>query len=167
MSIRKIEAMPDKFVQAKQEAAQKPAEAKVVAQQPKEKERTFIMIKPDGVQRGLVGKIIQRFEKKGFKLAAMKICAPGKAHLEKHYADLSKKPFFGGLVEYMSSGPVCAMVWVGDNAVATGRKMLGATKPQDSAPGTIRGDFCIDVGRNICHGSDSVESANAEIKLWF
>merc|ERR1712183_332944 len=131
------------------------------------KEQTLIMIKPDGVQRGLVGPIISRFEQKGFKLAAMKLCQPGKAHLEEHYADLKSKPFFGGLVDYMCSGPVCAMVWEGDNAVKTGRKMLGATKPMDSEPGTIRGDFCIDVGRNICHGSDAVESAQHEIKLWF
>ena len=125
------------------------------------------MIKPDGVQRGLVGDIISRFEKKGFKLVGMKLDAPGKEHFEKHYSDLSSKPFFGGLVAYASSGPVVAMVWEGDNAVLTGRKMLGATKPFDSAPGTIRGDFCIDVGRNIIHGSDSVESANKEIELWF
>merc|ERR1712060_884091 len=101
------------------------------------RERTYIMIKPDGVQRGLVGAIMQRFEQKGFKLVAMKLCSPGRAHMEQHYADLS------------------------------GRKMLGATKPFDSAPGTIRGDYCIDVGRNIIHGSDSVESANHEIGLWF
>ena len=125
------------------------------------------MIKPDGVQRGLVGKIIGRFETKGFKLAAMKICMPGKEMFEKHYADLSSKPFFPDLVDYASSGPVCCMVWEGANVVATGRKMLGATKPFDSEPGTIRGDFCIDVGRNVCHGSDSVESANKEIDLWF
>lgn len=125
------------------------------------------MIKPDGVQRGLVGKIIERFETKGLVLNAMKLCSPGKAHMEKHYADLAKKPFFNGLVEYMCSGPVCAMIWSGENSVATGRKMLGATKPSDSEPGTIRGDFCIDVGRNICHGSDSVTSAAAEIELWF
>ena len=131
------------------------------------KERTYIMIKPDGVQRGLVGQIISRFETKGFKLVGMKLCQPGKEHMEKHYADLSSKGFFAGLVEYMCSGPVCAMVWEGDNAVKTGRKMLGATKPFDSEPGTIRGDFCIDVGRNIIHGSDSVESANHEIDLWF
>ena len=131
------------------------------------RERTYIMIKPDGVQRGLIGPIITRFEQKGFKLVAMKLVSPGKAHLEQHYADLSGKGFFAGLIEYMNSGPVCAMVWEGDNAVATGRKMLGATKPFDSAPGTIRGDFCIDVGRNIIHGSDSVESANKEINLWF
>ena len=125
------------------------------------------MIKPDGVQRGLIGTIMGRFETKGFKLVAMKLCQPGKAHFEKHYADLSTKKFFPGLIEYAASGPVCAMVWEGDNAVLTGRKMLGATKPFDSEPGTIRGDFCIDVGRNIIHGSDAVESANAEIALWF
>ena len=131
------------------------------------RERTYIMIKPDGVQRGLIGPIITRFEQRGFKLVAMKLVAPGKAHLEQHYADLSSKGFFAGLIEYMNSGPVCAMVWEGDNAVATGRKMLGATKPFESQPGTIRGDYCIDVGRNIIHGSDSVESANHEIALWF
>ena len=133
----------------------------------KQRERTFIMIKPDGVQRGLVGPIMSRFETKGFKLVAMKLCRPSKAHLEQHYADLAGKKFFPGLIQYMTSGPVCAMVWEGDNAVLTGRKMLGATKPFDSEPGTIRGDYCIDVGRNIIHGSDAVESANAEIKLWF
>ena len=131
------------------------------------RERTYIMIKPDGVQRGLVGTIIARFETKGFKLAGMKLAQPGKEMFEKHYADLAGKPFFAGLVEYAASGPVCCMVWEGDNAVKTGRKMLGATKPLDSEPGTIRGDLCIDVGRNVIHGSDAVESANAEIALWF
>ena len=131
------------------------------------KERTFIMIKPDGVQRGLIGQIISRFETKGFKLIGMKVCQPGRAHFEQHYADLSSKGFFNGLIDYAASGPVCAMVWEGDNAVLTGRKMLGATKPFDSEPGTIRGDYCIHVGRNIIHGSDAVESANAEIALWF
>jgi nucleoside-diphosphate kinase len=92
---------------------------------------------------------------------------PGKEHMEKHYKDLSSKGFFAGLITYMTSGPVVAMVWEGVDAVATGRKMLGATMPSESAPGTIRGDFCIEVGRNICHGSDSVASANAEIALWF
>merc|ERR1712087_657490 len=87
--------------------------------------------------------------------------------LENHYADLSKKPFFAGLVKYMASGPVAAMVWEGKGAVKTGRVMLGATNPADSKPGTIRGDLCIDVGRNICHGSDSVDAAKAEIALWF
>ncbi len=131
------------------------------------RERSFIMIKPDGVQRGLVGTIISRFETKGFKLVAMKLAQPGKEHFEKHYSDLSSKGFFPGLVSYAASGPVVAMVWEGNNVVKTGRKMLGATRPDDSEPGTIRGDFCIDVGRNVIHGSDSVESANKEIELWF
>ncbi|XP_073833882.1 nucleoside diphosphate kinase [Musca autumnalis] len=130
-------------------------------------ERTFIMVKPDGVQRGLVGKIIERFEQKGFKLVAMKFMWASKELLEKHYADLSARPFFPGLVNYMSSGPVVPMVWEGLNVVKTGRQMLGATNPADSMPGTIRGDYCIQVGRNIIHGSDAVESANKEIALWF
>jgi len=130
-------------------------------------ERSFLMIKPDGVHRGLVGEIIKRFEAKGFKLVAMKFMWASKDLLEKHYADLSARPFFPGLVSYMSSGPVVPMVWEGLNVVKTGRVMLGATNPADSAPGTIRGDLCIQVGRNIIHGSDSVESANKEIALWF
>ncbi|KAI0913286.1 nucleoside diphosphate kinase [Ustulina deusta] len=130
-------------------------------------ERTFIAIKPDGVQRGLVGPIISRFENRGYKLVAIKLVAPGKAHLEQHYADLKDKPFFAGLVEYMNSGPICAMVWEGRDAVKTGRTLLGATNPLASLPGTIRGDFAIDVGRNVCHGSDSVENAEKEIALWF
>jgi len=135
--------------------------------EPNSRERTFIMIKPDGVHRGLVGDIIKRFEQKGFKLVAMKLMQASVEHLKKHYADLSSKGFFEGLVNYMASGPVVAMVWEGLNVVKTGRVMLGETNPADSKPGTIRGDFCIHVGRNICHGSDAVESANKEIALWF
>merc|ERR1712140_70619 len=104
-------------------------------------ERTFIMIKPDGVQRGLVGDIIKRFEQKGFKLVAMKFMQASEELLKEHYADLSKKGFFPGLIKYMGSGPVVPMVWEGLNAVKTGRVMLGATNPAASAPGTIRGDF--------------------------
>ncbi|KAM9817388.1 NME/NM23 nucleoside diphosphate kinase 2a [Neosynchiropus ocellatus] len=130
-------------------------------------ERTFIAIKPDGVQRCLIGEIIKRFEQKGFKLVGMKMLQPSEDLLMKHYADLKDLPFFPGLVKYMSSGPVVAMVWEGQGVVKTGRVMLGETKPQESKPGTIRGDFCIDVGRNIIHGSDSVDSANKEISLWF
>ncbi|KAH8146831.1 uncharacterized protein LAJ45_09205 [Morchella importuna] len=130
-------------------------------------EQTFIAIKPDGVQRGLIGSIITRFEARGFKLAAIKLVTPGKEHLEAHYADLSDKPFFPGLITYMNSGPICAMVWEGREVVKTGRVILGATNPLASAPGTIRGDYAIDVGRNVCHGSDSVESAQKEIALWF
>merc|ERR1712184_91050 len=138
-------------------------QAKMAANQ----ERTFIMIKPDGVHRGLVGEIIKRFEQKGFKLVAMKFMQASKEHLEEHYADLKKKPFFPGLVEYMASGPVVPMVWEGLGVVKTGRVMLGETNPAASLPGTIRGDYAVQVGRNICHGSDSVESANHEIALWF
>ncbi|XP_070553856.1 nucleoside diphosphate kinase-like [Ptychodera flava] len=130
-------------------------------------ERSFIMIKPDGVQRGIIGEVIKRFEQKGFKLVAMKFMQADEALLKKHYADLSEKPFFAGLVKHVSSGPVCPMVWEGLNVVKTGRFMLGETNPADSRPGTIRGDFCIDMGRNIIHGSDSVESAQKEISMWF
>ncbi|KAJ4488206.1 nucleoside diphosphate kinase [Lentinula aciculospora] len=131
------------------------------------KEQTYIMVKPDGVQRGLVGEIIARFEKRGFKLVALKLVHATTEHLEKHYADLKGKPFFPGLIKYMASGPVVAMVWEGLDAVKTGRSMLGATNPLASAPGTIRGDYALAVGRNICHGSDAVESAQKEIALWF
>ena len=130
-------------------------------------ERTYIMIKPDGVHRGLVGAIVQRFENRGYKLVALKMVSPTRELLEEHYADLKTKKFFPSLIEYMLMGPVVAMVWQGLGAVVTGRKILGATNPLDSQPGTIRGDFCIDTGRNVCHGSDSVESANNEIALWF
>eukprot|EP00937_MAST-01D_sp_MAST-1D-sp2_P003054 g3054.t1 len=125
------------------------------------------MVKPDGVQRGLVGGVVARFEAKGFELVALRQMVPSRAHLEKHYADLASKPFFPGLIDYMESGPVVAMVWAGDGVVAEGRKMLGATKPSESEMGTIRGDYCIDIGRNVCHGSDSAVSAEAEIALWF
>ncbi|KDN39316.1 NDK-domain-containing protein [Tilletiaria anomala UBC 951] len=130
-------------------------------------EQTYIMIKPDGVQRALVGEIIGRFEKRGYKLVAMKLVHAGTDLLEQHYGDLKGKSFFPGLVKYMASGPVVAMVWEGKDVVKQGRVLLGATNPLASAPGTIRGDFAIDVGRNICHGSDSVENAKKEIALWF
>ncbi|CAH7666087.1 nucleoside diphosphate kinase [Phakopsora pachyrhizi] len=130
-------------------------------------EQTFIMVKVDGVQRGLVGEILGRFEKRGYKIVALKMTHPSKAHVEKHYADLKGKPFFEGLTSFMSSGPVVAIVFEGKDVVKQGRAMLGATNPLSSASGTIRGDFGIDMGRNICHGSDSVESAKKEIALWF
>ncbi|RKP23711.1 nucleoside diphosphate kinase [Syncephalis pseudoplumigaleata] len=130
-------------------------------------ERTYIMVKPDGVERGLVGDIIARFERKGYQLLALRLIHPTRELLEEHYADLKSKPFFPSLMTYMTSGPVVGMVWGGKEVVKTGRVMLGATNPLASAPGTIRGDFCIDVGRNLCHGSDSVESAEREIALWF
>ncbi|KAG2379188.1 hypothetical protein C9374_007327 [Naegleria lovaniensis] len=130
-------------------------------------ERTFIALKPDAVQRGLVGTIIARFEQKGFKLVALKLITPSADLAKKHYAEHDGKPFFNGLVEFLTSGPVAAMVWEGKGVVAAARKMIGATKPLESAPGTIRGDFAIDVGRNIIHGSDAVETAQREIALWF
>uniref|UniRef100_A0A8C5HU03 Nucleoside diphosphate kinase n=2 Tax=Gouania willdenowi TaxID=441366 RepID=A0A8C5HU03_GOUWI len=131
------------------------------------KERTFIAVKPDGVQRGIIGEIIKRFEQKGFKLVGMKMVQASEDLLMQHYIDLKERPFFPTLINYMSSGPVVAMVWEGKGAVKTGRVMLGETDPAKSSPGTIRGDYCIDVGKNIIHGSDSVESANKEISLWF
>jgi len=134
---------------------------------PTKHERTFIMIKPDGVQRGLIADIIKRFEQRGYKLVAMKFMKPTDELLKKHYADLSEKPFFPGLIKYVGSGPVVAMVWEGLNAVKGGRTMLGETNPQSSKPGSIRGDFSIQVGRNIVHGSDSTASAKKEIGLWF
>ncbi|CEP11142.1 hypothetical protein [Parasitella parasitica] len=131
-------------------------------------ERTFIAIKPDGVQRGLVGKVISRFEERGYKLVGLKALAPSKELAEKHYDDLKARPFFAGLVNYMTSGtPVIAMVWEGKDVIKQGRAMIGATNPLESAPGTIRGQYCISVGRNIIHGSDSFESAEKEIGLWF
>lgn len=114
------------------------------------------------VQRGLVGEIIGRFERRGYQLVGLKMVHASQEHIEKHYADLAGKPFFPGLVKYMSSGPVVAMVWQGKDVVKQGRVILGATNPLASQPGTIRGDFAIDVGRNICHGSDAVESAKKE-----
>jgi len=125
------------------------------------------MVKPDGVQRSLVGEIISRFEKRGFKLIALKLVHATPEHLEKHYADLKGKGFFPDLIKYMASGPVVAMVWQGLDAVKTGRVMLGTTNPLESPVGTIRGDYALAIGRNICHGSDSVDSAEKEIALWF
>lgn len=125
------------------------------------------MIKPDGVQRGLVGEIIKRFEQRGYKLGALKLYQATEELLRQHYCDLVDKPFFPGLLAYMLSGPVTCMVWEGENVVRMGRQMLGETNPQASLPGTIRGDFSIVVGRNICHGSDSSENAEKEIGLWF
>ncbi|XP_053455575.1 nucleoside diphosphate kinase A-like [Nycticebus coucang] len=131
------------------------------------REHTFIAIKPDGVQWGLVGEIIKRFEQKGFYLVGLKFMQASEELLREHYIDLKDSPFFAGLVKYMRSGPVVAMVWEGLNVVKTGRVTLGETNPADSKPGTILGDFCIQVGRNVIHGSDSVESAEKEIRLWF
>ncbi|CAD5117949.1 DgyrCDS6690 [Dimorphilus gyrociliatus] len=133
----------------------------------KQRERTFLMLKPDAVQRGLVGDIIARFEKRGYKLVALKFMNASEDLLKRHYADLSSKSFFNGLIKYMSSGPVVPMVWEGKDVVKQGRSMLGETNPLASLPGSIRGDYSIDIGRNVCHGSDSTESAKHEISMWF
>ncbi|XP_074573132.1 nucleoside diphosphate kinase III, chloroplastic/mitochondrial-like isoform X1 [Curcuma longa] len=114
-----------------------------------ELERTFIAIKPDGVQRGLIAEIISRFEKKGFKLVAIKIVIPSKDFAQKHYHDLKERPFFNGLCDFLSSGPVVAMVWEGEGVIKYGRKLIGATDPQKSEPGTIRGDLAVVVGRYV------------------
>jgi nucleoside-diphosphate kinase len=130
-------------------------------------ERTFIAIKPDGVQRNLVGEVVSRFEKKGYKLVAIKILTPTKQFAEQHYSDLAKRPFFPSLVTYFSSGPVVAMIWEGRGVIAGGRRLVGATNPDEAQSGSVRGDLAVDIGRNIIHGSDSADSAQKEIALWF
>lgn len=130
-------------------------------------ERTFIMIKPDGVQRGLIGDVIKRFETKGFTLVAMKFMAVSRELAEQHYDVHKERPFFQGLVDFITSSPVVAMVWSGEGVVASARKIIGATNPLSAEPGTLRGDFCIEVGRNLIHGSDAIETAQREIALWF
>lgn len=130
-------------------------------------ERTFLMIKPDGVQRNLVGAIIARFEQRGYKLVGMKLLQISRELAEKHYAEHVGKPFFEGTVSYITSSPVVAMVWEGKNVVAGARDMIGATNPNNAAAGTIRGSFGLDISRNVIHGSDSPTSAEREINLYF
>lgn len=130
-------------------------------------ERTFIAIKPDGVQRGLAGEIIRRFETKGFTLVGLKFLQPSRELAEQHYAVHKERPFFAGLVDFITSGPVVAMVWEGDGVIASARKLIGATNPLNAEPGTIRGDLGANIGRNIIHGSDAPETAEYEISLWF
>lgn len=130
-------------------------------------EKTFLMIKPDGVQRELIGEIVSRFEKKGFQLIGAKLMQISNQLAEEHYGEHKERPFFGELVDFITSGPVFAMVWQGENVIAAARQMMGATNPKDAAPGTIRGDFGVTVGKNVIHGSDSPESAKREIGLFF
>jgi len=130
-------------------------------------ERTLIMLKPDAVQRGLVAEIIKRFEQKGFKLIAMRMIQATEEQLEKNLKQYSDKSFYSDLLSYMKSGPLVPMVWEGLNIVEISRKMLGNYNPFDAAPGTIRGDFAVQVDRNLCHAADSVEAAKEEIALWF
>ncbi|MDJ0554688.1 MAG: nucleoside-diphosphate kinase [Microcoleaceae cyanobacterium MO_207.B10] len=130
-------------------------------------ERTFIAIKPDAVQRGLVGQIISRFEAKGFTLVGLKMMMVSRELAEKHYDVHKERPFFNGLVDFIISSPIVAMVWEGEGVVASARKIIGATNPLTSEPGTIRGDYGISIGRNLIHGSDAIETAQREISLWF
>lgn len=130
-------------------------------------ERTFLMIKPDGVQRNLIGPIVARLENKGFKIVGAKLMQVSEDLAKTHYGEHSEKPFFGELVDFITSGPVFAMVLEGENIIKTARLVVGATNPQEATPGTIRGDYGLTVGKNIIHGSDSLESADREINLFF
>ncbi|MFZ0445391.1 MAG: nucleoside-diphosphate kinase [Bacillus sp. (in: firmicutes)] len=130
-------------------------------------EKTFLMVKPDGVQRNLIGEIVSRFEQKGFQLVGGKLMSISKELAEEHYGEHKERPFFGELVDFITSGPVFAMIWEGENVITTARQMMGSTNPKDAALGTIRGDFGVTVGKNIIHGSDSPESAVREIGLFF
>jgi nucleoside-diphosphate kinase len=130
-------------------------------------ERTLVLVKPDGVQRGLVGEVISRLERRGLKLAAMKLLRVSDALARQHYGEHVDRPFFKGLVEFITSSPVVAMVWQADNAVEVVRRTMGETSPANSPLGTIRGDLGLDIGRNLVHGSDSLASAEREVSLFF
>lgn len=130
-------------------------------------EKTFLMVKPDGVQRNLVGEIVKRFESKGFKLVGAKLMVISDDLAKTHYGEHKERPFFGELVDFITSGPVFAMAWEGENVIKSARDMMGKTNPLEAASGTIRGDFGMTVGKNIIHGSDSEESAERELNLFF
>ena len=130
-------------------------------------ERTLILVKPDGVQRNLMGEIIGRFERRGLKLIGMKFMQMTQDLAERHYAVHKERPFFNDLVSYITSGPIVAMVWEGNDAINAARATIGATKPVDASPGTIRGDFGMEIGRNLVHGSDSPENGVKEASLFF
>ncbi len=130
-------------------------------------ERTFVMVKPDGVQRGLIGEIVGRFERRGLKIVGMKMLQVSDELARRHYAVHEGKPFFAGLISYITSAPVVAMVVEGTNAVVAVRQTVGATRPFEAAPGSIRADFALEIGRNLVHASDAPETAATEIALWF
>lgn len=132
-----------------------------------ERERTFLMVKPDGVQRGLVGNVVSRLEHKGLKLVAMKMMHIKPELAAEHYGEHNGKPFYDGLIDFITSAPVVAMIWEGDDAVDMVRTLIGATDPRKAAPGTMRGDLAMFMGKNIVHGSDSLESAEREMNLFF
>ncbi len=130
-------------------------------------ERTLVLIKPDGVQRGLIGPILARLEARGLKLVGLKLVAVSQGLAERHYAIHQGKPFYEGLISYITSSPVVAAVFEGSHAVAVVRSSVGATNAAQAAPGTIRGDFALEIGRNLIHASDAPETAEAEVALWF
>ncbi|MBQ6520827.1 MAG: nucleoside-diphosphate kinase [Anaerolineaceae bacterium] len=130
-------------------------------------EKTFVCVKPDGVQRGLIGEVVKRFESRGYTLCAAKFMQVSNELAAKHYAEHEGKPFYSGLISYITSGPVFAMVWEGDNVVKGVRQTVGSTNPTEAAPGTIRHDFAAKMDRNLIHASDAVATAEREIALWF
>ena len=130
-------------------------------------ERTLVLVKPDGVQRGLIGEVIGRLERRGLRLVAAKFIQVSQNLAETHYAIHKGKPFYNGLIKYIISAPVMAMAWEGPNAIVAIRQTMGATRPTDAAPGSIRHDFALEVGRNLTHASDSVENGEKEVALWF
>ena len=130
-------------------------------------ERTFVAIKPDGVQRGFIGEVISRLERRGLKLVAIRLMQVDEELAGRHYAEHVSRPFFPSLVSFITSGPIVAMIWEADHAVALARQTMGATNPGEASPGTIRGDLGIDIGRNLIHGSDSPEAAEREVALFF
>ena len=130
-------------------------------------ERTLVLVKPDGVQRGLVGEVISRLEQRGLRLVGAKFLAVSQGLAETHYSIHKGKPFYEGLIHYITSAPVMAMVWEGPNAISAVRQTMGATRPTEAAPGSLRHDFALEVGRNLTHASDTVENGKAEVALWF
>jgi len=130
-------------------------------------ERTLVLVKPDGVQRGLIGEVISRLERRGLRLMAAKFLQVSQELAETHYSIHKGKPFYDGLIEYITSAPVMAMVWEGPNAVTAIRQTMGATLPTEAAPGSVRHDFALEIGRNLTHASDTVENSENEVALWF
>ena len=130
-------------------------------------ERTLVLVKPDAMQRGLAGEVLSRLERRGLRIVGLRLLQVGEAMARRHYGEHEGKPFFEGLVEYITSAPIIAAVFEGTNAVAATRQAIGVTDPAEAAPGTIRGDFALEIGRNLVHGSDSIESAEREIALFF
>jgi nucleoside-diphosphate kinase len=130
-------------------------------------EESLVLVKPDGVQRGLIGEVINRLERRGLRLIAAKFMQVSQELAETHYAIHKGKPFYGGLIKYITSAPVLAMVWEGPNAITAIRQTMGATRPTEAAPGSVRHDFALEVGRNLTHASDTVENGVKEVALWF